>query len=200
MPEYGDVGFWDARYKALDALSPTPIFDWYNGYDAIKPVLVTHITRSEASILHVGCGNSELPERLYDDGYRRVVSVDISDAVVRFMAKRNRERRPELRFDAHDVTDLSAFNEDEFDVVIDKGTLDSIVCGKDAMENARKMCAEVRRRTRARRGRPRRPRPRAADASAARPPGPAHYHHGGGRRRRGRRCRACSGPAAASCA
>ena len=148
MPEYGDVSFWETRYKDLDPLSPTPIFDWYNNYDAMKPVLVSLITRKEASILHVGCGNSELPERLYDDGYRRVVSIDVSPAVVRFMAKRNKERRPELRFDACDVTDLSEFNDDDFDVVIDKGTLDSIVCGRDAMRNAKAMCAEVRGRKR----------------------------------------------------
>ena len=49
----------------------------------------THTT--QASILHVGCGNSTLPERLYDDGYKRVVNIDVSESCIKAMIERNKE-------------------------------------------------------------------------------------------------------------
>lgn len=141
MPDYGNDNFWDTRYKT--SLTSIPVFDWYNDYDAVKPVLASHLKRKEASILHVGCGNSPLPERLYDDGYKRVVNIDISASVIAHMTERNKEKRPELRFETCDVTELTEFVEDEFDLIIDKGTLDSLVCGQGAMMRAKAMCAEV---------------------------------------------------------
>ena len=38
--------------------------------------------------------------------------------------------------------DLSDWTPDSFDAIIDKGTLDSALCGPDAVENARRMLSE----------------------------------------------------------
>ena len=47
-------------------------------------------------ILVVGCGNAKFSEDLYDDGFTNVVNNDISDIVIQKMAKRNKEKRPQM--------------------------------------------------------------------------------------------------------
>jgi ubiquinone/menaquinone biosynthesis C-methylase UbiE len=42
-----------------------------------------------------------------------------------------------------DVLDMSEFKTGEFNVVVDKGTLDSILCGDNSEPNALKMLAEI---------------------------------------------------------
>ncbi|XP_058075959.1 uncharacterized protein LOC131224686 isoform X2 [Magnolia sinica] len=42
-----------------------------------------------------------------------------------------------------DVRDMNAFESGSFDAVIDKGTLDSLMCGHNAQQNAAKMLEEV---------------------------------------------------------
>ncbi|XP_027115814.2 uncharacterized protein [Coffea arabica] len=42
-----------------------------------------------------------------------------------------------------DVRDMNAFEAGSFDAVVDKGTLDSILCGNNSQENAAKMLQEV---------------------------------------------------------
>ena len=39
----------------------------------------------DGAVLHLGCGNSRLPIQMWAEGYRRQVSVDISDVVVDLM-------------------------------------------------------------------------------------------------------------------
>ena len=44
-------------------------------------------------VLDLGCGNSKLLEEMYDqDGFRDLVGVDISPAVIQNMAERNKNR------------------------------------------------------------------------------------------------------------
>ncbi len=45
-----------------------------------------------ARILHLGCGNSEFSERMYDDGYHENINIDICSNVISFMKERNINR------------------------------------------------------------------------------------------------------------
>lgn len=40
--------------------------------------------------MNLGCGNSELSEKLYDDGFTKITNIDISDRVIEKMKNRNR--------------------------------------------------------------------------------------------------------------
>jgi UDP-glucose 6-dehydrogenase len=42
-----------------------------------------------------------------------------------------------------DVMDMSDFKQGEFNVIVDKGTLDSVLCGDNSEPNAIKMLSEV---------------------------------------------------------
>lgn len=79
---------------------------------------------------------------MLSDGYRDVVNIDISSVVIEAMQKKYQDR-PELKYIKMDIRDMSAFESGSFDAVIDKGTLDSLMCGHNAQQNATKMLEEV---------------------------------------------------------
>jgi len=95
-------------------------------------------------MLVVGCGNSELSENLFDDGFTDCVSVDYSEVVIEKMQAHFRALDKPLRFETMDVRDLK-FKDETFDCVVDKGTLDAILCGSDSAKNAGQMLAECQR-------------------------------------------------------
>ncbi|XP_020575796.1 methyltransferase-like protein 13 isoform X3 [Phalaenopsis equestris] len=136
LHSYGEPAYWDQRYRE----DPSP-FDWYQKYKALAPLFHLYI-RPSHHILLVGCGNSTLGEDLVSDGYLDVVNIDISSVVVEAMQKKF-EGKAELKYIKMDVRDMSVFESGSFDAVIDKGTLDSLMCGQNAHLNAIKMLEEV---------------------------------------------------------
>jgi len=84
-------------------------------------------------ILQVGCGTSELSEKIYDSGFANITNVDIDAPTIEEMQKRHQDARPEMQWLVADMTDTSAvFPAGEcFEVAIDKGTLDAMLCTDD---------------------------------------------------------------------
>ncbi|KAL3795113.1 hypothetical protein ACHAW5_010400 [Stephanodiscus triporus] len=98
------------------------------------------------SILLVGCGNSGLPRALHDafDADVRVTCLDYSPACIDAMRSLYGNAYPNVDFVVGDATDLGGvvWNEVDgagdlsggdtrwFDVVVDKGLLDALMCGE----------------------------------------------------------------------
>ncbi|XP_058077407.1 uncharacterized protein LOC131225832 isoform X1 [Magnolia sinica] len=135
---YGDALYWDARY--IHEAGP---FDWYQRYSALRPFVRNYIPTS-SRILMVGCGNAVMSEDMVKDGYEDIVNVDISSVVIDMMRKKY-EYLPQLKYLQIDVRDMSFFQDETFDGVIDKGTLDSLMCGTNAPISTCQMLAEVSR-------------------------------------------------------
>jgi ubiquinone/menaquinone biosynthesis C-methylase UbiE len=74
----------------------------------------------------VGCGNSKLSDQMYKAGYTNIVNIDISPSVIEQMKK----EFPEMVWEVMDATKMS-YKDGEFDVAIDKGTLDALISGKN---------------------------------------------------------------------
>ena len=51
------------------------------------------------------------------------------------MKERNRESRPTMEWLVMDITDMSHFESNTFDVAIDKSTIDALLCGDDSFVN-----------------------------------------------------------------
>ncbi|KAK1385514.1 Methyltransferase-like protein 13 [Heracleum sosnowskyi] len=135
---YGEEWYWDKRYE-----QESGPFDWYQKYSSLSPLLHLYIPQSTTtSLLVVGCGTSAFSESMVDDGYENVVNIDISSVAIQTMRQRY-SNRPQLKYIKMDVRDMSAFQSDSFVAVIDKGTLDSLLCGHKSRENAAKMLVEV---------------------------------------------------------
>ena len=96
-------------------------------------------------VLNVGCGNSVLPEEMYDtDGYREIYSMDISQFCIDQMKQRNQETRPELVWQVMNCTSLE-YEDEFFDLIIDKSTIDCLVCGSQAYKKVALMTKECQR-------------------------------------------------------
>ncbi|KAF7800771.1 methyltransferase-like protein 13 [Senna tora] len=130
---YGETWYWDNRYSN----EPGP-FDWYQKYQTLAPIINLYAPR-DCKILVVGCAFSE---GMVEDGYESVVNIDISSVVVEAMQNKYRDRS-QLKYMQMDVRDMSAFESDSFGAIIDKGTLDSLLCGNNSRQNATMMLEEI---------------------------------------------------------
>ena len=140
MPNYGDKSYWEERYKSTD----NSTFDWLENYSSLKNIIASlNIPKQTGSILNLGCGNSEISENMYDDGYHHIKNIDISHNVINLMKERSKNR-PEMTYEVMDALDLK-FENNFFDLVIDKSTIDALLCGDNAFINVAKMIKEVQR-------------------------------------------------------
>ncbi|KAJ1393112.1 S-adenosyl-L-methionine-dependent methyltransferase [Sesbania bispinosa] len=129
---YGEPWYWDNRYSN----EPGP-FDWYQKYLTLAPIINLYVPRNHL-ILVVA-----FSEGLVDEGgYTDVVNIDISSVVIEAMQNKYRDR-PQMKYMKMDVRDMSAFESESFGAVIDKGTLDSILCGNNSRQYATKMLEEI---------------------------------------------------------
>ncbi|KAM7472549.1 hypothetical protein LguiA_010732 [Lonicera macranthoides] len=137
---YGDAPYWDARYIQEASIGS---FDWYQRYPTLRPFVRKYIP-SSSRILMVGSGNSVMSEDMVKDGYEDIMNVDISSVATNLM-RRKYEHVPQLKYMQMDVRDMSFFPDESFDSIIDKGTLDSLMCGTDAPISSAQMLGEVSR-------------------------------------------------------
>nr|QTZ19567.1 methyltransferase 13 [Bixa orellana] len=134
---YGEPWYWDNRYT-----NESGPFDWYQKYPPLAPLIHLYIPSYNQRILIVGCGNSAFSKSMVDDGYEDVVNIDISSVVVEAMQNKYSDR-PQLKYIKMDARNMSEFQTGSFDAVIDKGTLDSILCGNNSRQHATQMLKEV---------------------------------------------------------
>lgn len=140
-PGYGNgPGYWNDRYKE----DPEP-FEWLESYSDLQEMLeeISGGSRS-VRILHVGCGNSTLTERMYDEGYKDIVNIDTSSVAIEQMIARN-AKRPGMTWLEMDATKLDAFPDNTFDLVLDKSVLDTFACTDNALVTVATYLKEVTR-------------------------------------------------------
>jgi SAM-dependent methyltransferase len=118
--------YWNPRY-ALNCEA----FEWLQGYDDVSDLLeAITMGNKSCSILHAGCGSSRLTERMYDEGYLSITNIDISSVVINQMKLRNLDMRPQMHWVVDDCTSMNC-EDGKFDLVIDKGTIDTLLCQSD---------------------------------------------------------------------
>ena len=120
---------------------PEP-FDWYQVYSGIKEIISQYMTKND-KILNLGCGNSRLGEDLSEEGYEDITNIDFSAKVISIMEEKCKAKFPKMSFKVMDALNMKEFQTGSFNTIIDKGTLDSILCADNSVPNAQKMLAEV---------------------------------------------------------
>lgn len=134
---YGDgAAYWDERYRRSHAT----YHDWLEPYERIRDIVLRNVpleVRHESSVLHVGCGNSRLSRLLYDDGLTKIVNTDISSVVIEQMADAHSDCAA-MTWQVMDVTDMSEFDDESFDLVLDKGMFDTLAAAKDSLTESRR--------------------------------------------------------------
>ena len=90
----------------------------------------------------LGCGNAQLSQEMYDAGFKNIVNIDISSVVIKQMSELNKDRT-KMVWQIGDVTDMPEFQDNSFDILIDKSTIDALLCGDNSFVIAAKMLKEV---------------------------------------------------------
>ncbi|GFR52820.1 hypothetical protein Agub_g15443, partial [Astrephomene gubernaculifera] len=135
---YADKDYWNARYTSQPCE-----FDWFYGYTALRKVVRTFVKRRKP-VLHLGCGNSNFQEGMARDGYTQVVNTDISEVVIQQMRSKH-AHLPALSYRVSDCRKMPEFLDCQFGSVIDKGTVDALLCSREAASDLRAMFGEVSR-------------------------------------------------------
>ncbi|KAL7689699.1 putative methyltransferase type 11, S-adenosyl-L-methionine-dependent methyltransferase [Plasmopara halstedii] len=136
MAQYGKVTYWDERYTK-DAEQ----FDWYQRYGGLKDLLNQYVKKTD-NILMAGAGNSRLSEEMVSDGYQKLMNVDVSEVVIKQMTTKYEDRAEQMQWQKMNMCSLE-FADKTYDAVVDKGTMDSILCGEGSTANVAKMCQEI---------------------------------------------------------
>lgn len=135
---YAEPSYWDKRYQQVEE-----DFEWFYGYSALRRLIRATVTR-KAPVLHIGCGTSRLPMRMADDGYT-LVNTDICEGVVDRMREHCADYGAKLQFMVSDVTSMPEFHDMSYQSVIDKGTLDALVCDAHRDQVVGSMMSEISR-------------------------------------------------------
>lgn len=135
MGQYGKIEYWDERYTR--EVEP---FDWYQRWTGLKDIFVQYLATSQ-KVLHIGCGNSKLTEDMYGDGFLHSVNIDISKVAIKAMQEKY-AGQSEMTFVCMDAKKLE-FGDGEIEAVVDKGTLDCLLCGDNSIAFAQKLVSEV---------------------------------------------------------
>ena len=118
------------------------MFDWLESFEKLKDLLGDFLSPFD-KILVLGCGNANFSEDMYDAGYKKQWNIDISRVVIEQMRQRNRSRKYML-YEVMDCCDLK-YPDNFFDIIIDKSTIDAILCGDNAYVNTALMMKESQR-------------------------------------------------------
>ncbi|GLC49733.1 hypothetical protein PLESTB_000280800 [Pleodorina starrii] len=135
VPQYGECEYWDERYSREPAS-----FDWYQGFGGLQSILQLAFPL-HATILQVGVGSSRLQEDMARAGWRHIINVDYSRVVVDHMSELHKGVRA-LEYRVADVRNMPEFVDCSFEGVLDKGTLDAVLCGEHSAKHAAAMLSE----------------------------------------------------------
>lgn len=136
LPEFGEGSYWDNRYK-----NDTGLYDWYFNWWRVSPLLKNYIEDRKNNVLVLGCGNSTMSADMVKDGFQKVYNIDISSVVIDNM-KNTFKDEPKLIWEEMNCAVLK-YNDNFFDLCIDKGTLDAIVCNSDDINLMRDSLKEI---------------------------------------------------------
>lgn len=90
--QYLENAYWNTRFEGEQQ------YDWLKSYSQFKHLCTPHLHLDD-SILILGCGNSTLTQDLYDDGYKNLTSIDLSNIVIeRMRAKSAAARQNEIKW------------------------------------------------------------------------------------------------------
>lgn len=116
--KYKSVDYWNDRYKDEES------FEWFCDYGKFKEILCNHIKPTDC-IVNLGCGNSKMSELMYLDGFKNLINIDYSETLIELMRDRCKKYK-EMSWLTMDINNLQ-FEANSIDIIIEKGTLDSLL-------------------------------------------------------------------------
>lgn len=145
---------WD-RFYVENCPATFRYFDWFFGYKHVAGFLHTFLQSEKPKepwcILDVGCGTSDFGLGLYKESPHplHISCVDFSPVAINSMREHFATTAPiplnpgsELHYREADATNLAHLNSHTFHLVLDKGTMDAVLRGKEGVGRAGLMLTE----------------------------------------------------------
>jgi ubiquinone/menaquinone biosynthesis C-methylase UbiE len=132
---YGKADYWEERYARTEE-----DFDWFFEWNTLGKTIAQFYTPSDR-VLIIGCGNSVMPRDMLDTGFPLIGNIDLSTNIISQLKERYKNE-PRLQWFAMNCAQL-AFPDQSFDLVIEKGTIDTIMCGDNCDEIVNATMGEV---------------------------------------------------------
>lgn len=117
---FGKQEFWQKFYK--DRQSD---FTWYAGFQDLEPFLREWISTDD-KILLPGVGMDSLLLDMYDGGYQSLSAFDYASESIEYFERIKGNERSGIELNVADARNLTLYEENSFDTIVDKGTLDAI--------------------------------------------------------------------------
>eukprot|EP00658_Telonema_sp_P-2_P022322 TRINITY_DN18919_c0_g1_i1.p1 TRINITY_DN18919_c0_g1~~TRINITY_DN18919_c0_g1_i1.p1 ORF type:complete len:213 (+),score=59.16 TRINITY_DN18919_c0_g1_i1:53-691(+) len=140
---------WEERYASA-AASGQDLFEWYCPFDTVarhvEDFVKVQKDTPDYKVLVIGCGISAFSADLADFGCKDILSIDYSASAIAIQKKRN--ARSGLKFEVGDVRDMKNtvhLDDNTFDAVFAKGTIDALLCAERANSNINAGMKEINR-------------------------------------------------------
>ncbi|KAF6262157.1 S-adenosyl-L-methionine-dependent methyltransferase [Scenedesmus sp. NREL 46B-D3] len=134
---FWDRHYWDTRYQ-----QERTTFEWYRSYTSLQPVLTKHLPK-EGHLLQLGVGTSRLQVDMADDGYNKITSIDYSPVAIQRLQQLYPGYGGRLTYAVADARSMPQYPDAGFSGVLDKGTLDALLCGDTEAADAAALLGEV---------------------------------------------------------
>ncbi|KFA60282.1 hypothetical protein S40285_07396 [Stachybotrys chlorohalonatus IBT 40285] len=148
--------YWDERYAQTGG--DGQVHEWFRSFNDLSEFFARHLLQTRGPetaprILHLGSGDSTVPQDLAAIGYRNQLCADFSAVVVETMSKRHSDLglSDSIRWEKMDVRRMDTISDASIDVAFDKGTLDAMIHGspwnppEDTVRNSGEYLREVSR-------------------------------------------------------
>jgi len=125
--DYSSRGFWDEFYFSLRKEDDP---EWLLSFEELQEQILDLLPRRNVEVLIPGCGKSNLPARLVENGFRHLTCIDFAPNVISEMKERHSAL--ELDWIVMDALEMGMLPSSCFDIVLDKGLVDSVVCSEQS--------------------------------------------------------------------
>lgn len=143
---FGTKRYWDshyAKYATQQAADDTD--EWYLAYTGgLDEILSGAMSRGrDSAVLDIGCGTSRMLRDMRESGHvGELVGCDFSGVE---LARRCNAGLDIAIKEADCRSCAAVLGRDAFDLILDKGTVDALLCDEDeGEENVRRECGQVR--------------------------------------------------------
>lgn len=132
---YASSEYWEERYQSGHNLA------WYYDFECLQPLIETCIPEI-GSVLEIGCGDSPLVASL-ERRSLELVGIDFSKTIIDGLVKQQKGKHDaKVRYVHMDARKMS-LNDEQFDFIVDKGTIDAMLCDSEkGFENVRCILTE----------------------------------------------------------